>query len=178
MAGRKTIPTAIKIATGNPGKRALNKNEPGGDLDPEEIPLELIDNEAACDAYLFYARIFHRNGMLKDRYREHVIQIARFKARLLKQQKLLEAEQDECCIGKNGGGYINPRASLVTNLVKELRTMLADFGMNPASAAKLYATPPSAAGVVGKGYAEHKIKQMGTIDNKEDDWQPPIEVAG
>jgi len=176
MAGRKTVPTAIKIANGNPGKRALNKNEPTSDIG-FDIPLELIDNEVACEQYVYYATLFSGKGLMKDMFQEEVIQIARLKTRLLKQQRLLEQE-DECCIGKNGGGYINPRSSLVTNLMKELVRLLADFGMNPSACAHLFAMTPGAAGIVGKGYAEQRLKQIDLGEAKQDEWQPPIGVTG
>ena len=41
MRGRRPKPTRIKILTGNPGKRALNKNEPRPDPVVPECPLEL-----------------------------------------------------------------------------------------------------------------------------------------
>jgi len=41
MRGRRPKPTRIKILTGNPGKRALNKNEPRPDPVVPECPPEL-----------------------------------------------------------------------------------------------------------------------------------------
>ena len=41
MRGRKPTPTRLKIITGNPGKRALNYDEPRPDVEIPECPPEL-----------------------------------------------------------------------------------------------------------------------------------------
>jgi hypothetical protein len=41
MRGRRPKPTPVKVLTGNPGKRPLNKNEPRPDVLIPECPPEL-----------------------------------------------------------------------------------------------------------------------------------------
>jgi P27 family predicted phage terminase small subunit len=41
MRGRRPTPTRLKMLTGNPGKRPLNKDEPRPDANVPECPLEL-----------------------------------------------------------------------------------------------------------------------------------------
>lgn len=49
MRGPKPIPTLIKLARGNPGKRKLNRREPKpGPLDPTP-PVELLDDAAKAE---------------------------------------------------------------------------------------------------------------------------------
>jgi P27 family predicted phage terminase small subunit len=42
-AGRKPIPTALKRLRGNPGKRALNREEPAADPELPEMPADLAE---------------------------------------------------------------------------------------------------------------------------------------
>jgi P27 family predicted phage terminase small subunit len=43
MRGRKPLPTALRILRNNPGKRAINRNEPVPDALPTACPDELVD---------------------------------------------------------------------------------------------------------------------------------------
>ena len=47
MRGRKPTPTHLKIVSGNPGRRALNENEPMPAGDLVEPPADLSDSERA-----------------------------------------------------------------------------------------------------------------------------------
>lgn len=63
MAGRKNIPTNLKILRGNPGKRALNKNEPTPGGMPN-CPSHL--DKMAKKEWKRFAPILHRLGLLTE----------------------------------------------------------------------------------------------------------------
>jgi phage terminase small subunit len=47
MRGRKPKPTALKMFEGNPGKRALNRNEPKPPAETPDCPVHLDDEAQA-----------------------------------------------------------------------------------------------------------------------------------
>jgi P27 family predicted phage terminase small subunit len=49
MRGRKKTPTALKLLRGNPGKRALNVDEPQPDALEETCPAVLLDETARAE---------------------------------------------------------------------------------------------------------------------------------
>jgi len=176
MAGRKTVPTAIKIANGNPGKRQLNKNEPTSDVG-FEIPLELIDNEIAAESYVKWATLLTRINMMKREFQWIVIDVAETEAMILPIQKALR-QTGGWVIGKNGGVVVDQRLYALASLKEQRRKSLEGLGLSPVMMAKLFALTPGASAIVGKGYAEQRLKQIDVGEAKQDEWQPPMGVTG
>ena len=64
MAGRKPKPTALKLVTGNPGKRPLNDHEPQPEAAIPEVPAHL-SGEAKAEWDRIVIRL-HPLGLLTD----------------------------------------------------------------------------------------------------------------
>lgn len=137
MAGRPPKPTILKIVTGNPGKRAINKQEPDPDyLDDLSPPPRLPEN----------AKIFWNELAPKLR-----------KARLLTEldvaalEKLCIAEMhywevtnrvgsDLVVSGKNGD-YTNPLLNQQSMYLKQIMMLYREFGKTPAARVRIAINP-------------------------------------
>jgi phage terminase small subunit len=64
MRGRKPIPTAVKIAMGNPGKRPLNKREPKPVIAIPTCPAHLMP--AAKNEWKRLAHYLHDLGVISE----------------------------------------------------------------------------------------------------------------
>lgn len=132
--GRRTQPTQLKIMRGNPGKRALPKNEPqpthgfgpcpehltpmanaawamfGAELESAGVgtALDKVALELLCTSYALY--------------REAAEQVAKY---------------GPCWVKPNGDGLplvvYSPFAVILERERKNIKTLLAEFGMTPSS---------------------------------------------
>lgn len=137
MAGRPRKPTALKLITGNPGKRALNKQEPDPDyLDDLDAPAHLPDK-----AKKFW-------NLIAPKLR---------KARLLTEldigalEKLCIAEmhywevteqigQKLVVTGKNAD-YTNPLLNQQSMYLKQIMILYREFGKTPAARTRIALNP-------------------------------------
>src|SRR5579859_5538253 len=62
MAGRRPLPTAIKVLTGNPGHRPLNEDEPKPAIEMPEMPKSL--SRAARREWHYITRALLKVGLL------------------------------------------------------------------------------------------------------------------
>ena len=142
MRGRKPIPTKIKEREGNPGKRPLNKNEP----EPGGRP--------TCPAWLRkeakreWIRIVPELtglGLLSKIDRTALAGYCQTFAKWRQAEEFLEEhgftyqipKRDEA--GEIVGLYIQqfPQVSIAKACIEQLRALLTEFGMTPASRVRL-----------------------------------------
>ena len=69
MRGRKPVPTALKILRGNPGKRAINREEPAPGSLPSEPPEELLDDVCRGEWARVIAPAIARGGSALSSFR-------------------------------------------------------------------------------------------------------------
>lgn len=158
----RTKPTALKKATGNPGKRPLNKNEPQpalGDAPPP--PPDYLTGLAAAE-WERLSRQLWLNGILglEDHaafagycqawsdWRRYDEMIAKQRARAAREheafmawggdQPALRHEFDGEVIGTTNGNLIqNPVVGMRNSARRECLKFAAEFGLTPSSRSKV-----------------------------------------
>lgn len=139
MRGRKPIPTALKELAGNPGKRALNKQEPKPEsgiptcpehltgpartewkrITAELLKLQLISqvDRAALTAYcMAWGDVVKATGKLK--------------------------KEGEVIVSDKGGMYQNPWVAIRNSALERLIKTSAEFGMTPSSRTRVRIDQP------------------------------------
>ena len=148
MPGRKPTPTHLKIVKGNPGKRPLNKNEPTFDQDLPEPPSYLSTEAQGVFVVLRdrlqamgYASASHTEALslcalrLEEVWRCTTI-INNLGLTYVKKRKLDEVDEE-------GNPVIEityktrPEVNIRHEAAKHAQSLLAEFGLTPASATKV-----------------------------------------
>lgn len=134
MAGRRPKPTAVKVLTGNPGKRPLNVSEPKPRGSSARAPRGL-----GVDGSRFwrkYAPALAALGVLTEvdeaalrMAAEHYEVAVRAATELHDQELVLEGRD---------GPKKNPLAQILRDNSTALRGFLTEFGMTPASRSRLH----------------------------------------
>ncbi|HCR1107425.1 TPA: phage terminase small subunit P27 family [Klebsiella aerogenes] len=138
MAGRPKKPTALKVIQGNPGKRALPEHEPKPERGTPCAPA-------------------HFGGTARDWFAEAAAELDKIGVLTLLDGNALEllieayAEYRQHCEELDAEGYTyrttsttgetvikaHPAAAMKSDAWKRVRAMLGEFGMTPASRAKV-----------------------------------------
>lgn len=137
MRGRRPIPTSVKKAQGNPGRKPLNKTEPSAGKHPEK-PLHLTGESAALWDRL--CEMFESMGILD---------MADGLAIELICETYEEWRRNMEVIKKNGGVYSTksitgekilrqlPHVAQASDAWKRIRSMLSEFGLTPSARVRL-----------------------------------------
>jgi len=150
IRGRKPKPTHLKLVTGNPGKRRLNRNEPMPELAIPMPPAELND-----DAKVEWGRLSHhlfRMGLLTELDRGPLACVCQSYGRWMQAERLI-AEQQKRSI-ENGLLAMSAKRNVIQNpLLAIARAARADyiryaieFGLTPSSRARVSVPPASRPG--------------------------------
>lgn len=137
MAGRKPVPTALKLMRGNPGKRPINKREPKPAVGIPVAPDHLSKRAAAVWPIL--------TGKLSAM---GVLTTADGHALELLAEAYAEWRDASDAVREHGQTYesqtqngtiIRPRpeVSIASDAWRRVAKMLTDFGLTPSSRAKL-----------------------------------------
>lgn len=147
MAGRPPKPTALKLVTGNPGKRASNKQEPDPtylqDLTPPAwLPPNAAEvwNEIAkplADAKLLTEVDVQMLAMAAVSIAQYRYAVKRAGDDLVK----AKLEQDEEGEFVEVGQHINPWAMIQSMSFKQTMVVLREFGMSPAARSRVAIQP-------------------------------------
>ena len=140
MKGRPPVPTTLKIVRGNPGRRALNVDEPSSPalkrMPPAAAMLDPIGRKAW---YTIGPRLIRAN-LLNERFLES------FANYCVNYQVRAKAMED---VNKRGptlhgqrGSYINPSWNAVSMCIKQMESIIAEFGGNPAANSKVKSLNP------------------------------------
>ena len=142
MQGRKPKPTALKQLAGNPGKRALNKNEPK----PSGVPTcpDHLDVIAKAE----WERV---SGELVVLGLLTTIDRAALAAYCAAYSRWINAEEQVQRFGavikspKSGFPIQNPYAAIANTAIDQMRKFASEFGMTPASRSRLSVGTPTSA---------------------------------
>ena len=155
MTGRKPIPVHLKLLTGNPGKRAINHNEPKPDSKAPPMPsvLDPVAQEhwkyltgelekmgilgssdtgiitAACDAY---SRWFRATERLKE------------------QAETSKSGYAEVIKTKSGNWIQNPHVGIANKARNDLFRYCSELGLTPTSRARITVEKPISQSIVDK----------------------------
>ena len=139
MAGRRPKPTVLKLVTGNPGKRAVNKKEPKPKRVLPSCPKHLADEAKVAWGRLCV--LLDRMGVLTE-------------ADSLALERLCEAYSDilECrgLVVRDGRTYTtttmtgdtlikaNPAVAMLGDADRRFKSYLVEFGLTPAARTKVH----------------------------------------
>ena len=134
--GRKQTPTALKKLQGNPGRRPLNKDEPKPETLLPEAPAHL--SEEALKEWHRAGGFLLNLGLISD------LDLAAFAAYCTAYGRWVEAEQSLKDFGvmlksPNGFPIQSPYLAVANRAMEQMRSLLADFGMSPASRTRVSA---------------------------------------
>lgn len=141
MRGRKPTPTPLRILRGNPGKRALNRNEPTPAPTIPEAPAHLTP--AALEEWDRIAPVLLEQGLLTDLDR------AGLAAYCVAYARWIEAEESVRKLGvlvksPNGFPVHSPYLAIANRAMEQMQRLLAEFGMSPSSRSRVTATDKAA----------------------------------
>jgi len=132
-AGRKPVPTAMKVLRGNPGRRPINKNEPKPKTGVPRCPAWLTP--AGKKAFREMGSMLNDLGvmteadkmaltLLCDAYAEYM------EARAVIAEKGSTYETDR-------GTAVRPEVKIAQDAWKRVRGLLPEFGLSPSSRTKI-----------------------------------------
>jgi P27 family predicted phage terminase small subunit len=158
VRGRKAKPTAMKELEGNPGKRALNHNEPKPEVVIPDCPAHLIG-----PARTEWKRVTKELVKLKI---ISVIDQAALSGYCLAYADVIKAtnkikKQGEVIISEKGGLYQNPWVSIRNSAIDRMVKIAAEFGMTPSSRSRVKVEAPDEEGKMEQflfGNANVKVK--------------------
>ena len=138
MAGRKPIPTHLKLIRGNPGRRPLPENEaqlPAGIPDPPKHLKGRAKKEwDRITPELSRAGLLTKiDGTALAAYCDCFAQWAEASTKIKKTGMVVK--------GERGEPIINPFLKISNAAVDRLRQFLVEFGMTPSSRSKVKAAP-------------------------------------
>lgn len=135
MAGRKPIPTTLKLVTGKKG-RGINENEPQLEIKIPSCPSCL--SAAAKAEWRRVAPILENQGLLAEVDRSALAAYCVLYARWTKALRNIE-EQGEVVTSAKGVLQTSPWILIAKSAEKEMRTYAGLFGMSPADRSKVSA---------------------------------------
>ena len=139
MRGRKPKPTALKVLTGNPGKRPLNFREPNPEPGIPDRPSHL--SPEACAEWDRVAAVLQVQGIITQADR------AALSAYCVAWARWVEAERKVKDMGpvvkapRTGVPMQNPYLSIANNAMGQMIKLAAEFGMTPSSRTRLQGFP-------------------------------------
>lgn len=138
MRGRKPIPTALKIANGNPGKRPLNMNEPTPDPAIPMCPSHLDD--LAREEWDRVSYELYEIGILSNIDRAVLANYCIAWSRSIQAELKLQ-DGNLVLTGKDGGVYQSPWLAVANKAHEQTVKYASELGMTPSSRTRLNANP-------------------------------------
>ena len=139
MAGRKPVPTALKVLRGNPGHRPLNTREPAPARVVDLTPPAELSGVAAAE-WIRLAPALQKLGLLT------VIDDRALMAYCMVWARWLEAEshvRDHGLVlkGKRGAPFVSPYVKIAAQAALQLKGWIEQFGMTPSSRSRVKTDP-------------------------------------
>ena len=141
MAGRRPKPTHLKLVTGNPGKRRLNAQEAKPRAVAPKCPDEL--SPAAKAEWKRVSRQLLNLGLLTEIDRAALAAYCQAWGQWMDAVTQL---QRTGAVVKAPSGYpiLNPYLTVANQAYAQMKAMLTEFGMSPASRSRVAADLPTA----------------------------------
>lgn len=134
MAGRKPIPTNLKILHGNPGKRPISKNEPKPAPVAPKCPSHL--DKGAKREWKRVVELLEPLGLINQ------LNMAALAAYCQVYSRWVEAEgiiKKHGMLVKTPNGYpqLSPFLVIVNKSLDQMKSYMVEFGMTPASMSRI-----------------------------------------
>ena len=141
MQGRKPKPTAVKLLSGNPGKRAINRSEPRPQIELPPAPEHLGDDEKRKWAAV--VKELHPLGLVTTVDKDALAMYCVIYVRWMKAERMVREKGE---IIKTAAGNIiqNPYLAIANRALDQLNKLGAEFGMTPSSRSRVKVDLPSA----------------------------------
>ena len=144
MRGRKPIPTEIKRARGNPGRRPLNDCEPQVKPGVPRCPANL--DEAARREWRRISKLLARYGVLTEMDASALATYCQVWSRWQYAEEQLRKYGPVILSPQNKFPIQSPYLAIANRSIEQLQKMLVEFGMTPSSRCRIQATPESESG--------------------------------
>ena len=158
MKGRKPKPTHLKLVTGNPGKRRLNKSEPAPEQVMPPVP-EHISDEAKAE-WVRMSEQLYRIGLLTEIdgcglacYCQAYADWAEAEGHIRRYGKVIKSPaktmtrrlKDGSEVTETSGGYPiqSPFLAIRNRAVDTILKFLIEFGMTPSSRSRVSVGQPT-----------------------------------
>lgn len=143
MAGRRPLPTSLKVIRGTARRGRLNKDEPQPPLAVPQPPPHL--DERARAKFIEMAELLARFGVMTELDSGALARYAVVWCRWV------DAEDAIRRLGPSvttvaGNQVQNPHLSTANRCLSQLAQIEAEFGLTPSSRSRVRASPPPAAG--------------------------------
>lgn len=138
--GRKPKPTEQKKLEGNPGKRALNDQEPQPDVAIPECPPHL-EGEARKEYQRITAELV-KLKILSEVDRAALVAYCQAWGDYVQATKEIKKE-GEVLYSDKGNAYINPWKNIQTSAMDRMLRFSAEFGMTPSSRTRIKVEKPT-----------------------------------
>ncbi|AWK16076.1 phage terminase small subunit P27 family [Candidatus Williamhamiltonella defendens] len=137
MAGRRPTPTALKLVTGNPGRRPLNSAEPTPPPYSAQPPTHL--SNTAKDTWERLTQLLNSMSVLTladafalERLCDIYDEILRYRAMIQRKGETFEVHSQNGVLIK-----ANPAVSMLSDADKRFKSYLVEFGLTPAARTKV-----------------------------------------
>ncbi len=144
MRGRKPKPTVLKVVAGNPGKRALPKNEPKAPIDVDAKCPTRLSGEARKE-WKRIAPVLRDAGLLTKIDRTALTLYCEAHELYLKAKEHVDAEDLVDFVGEQAYPTASPYISIMNKQADRMRQLLIEFGMTPSSRTRVQVSPPKGA---------------------------------
>jgi P27 family predicted phage terminase small subunit len=134
MAGRRPKPTQLKLLEGNPGKRALNRNEPKPTGKPT-CPAHL-DKRAKAE-WTRISKELYAIGLLTAVDRAALAAYCQCWSRWVEAEEKIRETSLVVASKKSGYPIQNPYVGIANTALDQMRKFLVEFGLTPASRTRL-----------------------------------------
>ncbi len=142
MAGRRPKPTELKLVSGNPGKRAINKKEPKPKREIPSCPAYLSSESKVAWGRL--SVLLDRMGVLTEADSAALERLCDcYSDILICRQSLIADGWTYKTVDALGNTLIkgNPAATQLRAADAQFKSYLIEFGLTPAARSKVHATP-------------------------------------
>jgi P27 family predicted phage terminase small subunit len=137
--GRKPQPTALKLLKGNPGRRPMNENEPRPEPRLPQAPSHL--SETAKREWKRAGRMLLQLGLITGIDRPAFALYCQAYGRWVEAE---EALRQYGVMVKSPSGFPmqSPYLAVANKAMEQMRSLLSEFGMTPASRTRVQAVLP------------------------------------
>ena len=134
MAGRKKIPTKLKVLKGTQRADRINDGEPMPDPNIPDAP-DFLSKDALIEWGRITAQL-SKLGLLTDLDMAALALYCQAWGRIVQYEKIV-AEKGELYETQNGNIQLSPAMWVVNKAYEQVYKFLSEFGMSPASRAKV-----------------------------------------
>lgn len=140
MRGRKPVPTALRLVTGNPGKRPFNPHEPKPPIAIPSCPAHL--SPSAKSEWKRLARTLHQLGVISELDRAALAAYCQAYGRWVEAERKLKETPS---LLRTPAGYVQPSPwlGIANKNLEMMHKFMSELGLSPVSRTRVKAQPPT-----------------------------------